>query len=144
MKQIVYIFIISLFVTSCTSRTIYKKPKNLIEKEKMINLWTDIYIAKGARTVKTKDLKKNINYIPFVLEKYKVDSTQFSESNIYYISRIDEYEKMFQEVENRLEKLKKKYQPTVSLNDSVLLEKAPVELIDKKNRKKLLEEKVKN
>lgn len=101
---------------SCTSRTIYKKPKNLIEKDQMIDLWTDIYIAKGARSVKTKDLRKNIDYIPLILKKYNIDSSSFSESNIYYTSKIDDYEKMFEEVQERLKALKEVYQPKDSLS----------------------------
>ncbi len=100
---------------SCTSRTIYKKPKNLIEREQMIDLWTDIYIAKGARSVKTKTLRKNIDYIPLILKKYNIDSSSFSESNIYYTSKIDDYEKMFEEVQERLKALKEVYKPKDSI-----------------------------
>ena len=113
---------------SCTSRTIYKKPENLIDKEKMITVWTDLYIAAGAKSVKTKTLRNKINYIPLVLESHKIDSIQFSESNIYYTSRIDEYEKMFKEVQKRLKELKELYDPETEL-DSIL----------KKNKKEMLD-----
>ncbi len=113
MKKLRYIFFLSILVLSCTSRTIYKKPKNLIDKEKMITIWTDIYIAAGARSVKTKSLRNKINYIPLVLELHAIDSIQFSKSNIYYTSRIDEYEKMFEEVQNRLKEQKDRYDPEV-------------------------------
>ncbi len=106
-------------MVSCTSKTIYKKPDKLIEKEKMIDIWTDIYIARGARLVHTKDLRKNINYLPLVFEKHKIDSTQFSESNFYYTSKIDEYQKMFEEVKKRLEAKKEIYQPKSEM-DSII------------------------
>ncbi len=153
MKKISILFLIAIIIGSCTSRTIYKKPKNLIDKEKMINIWTDLYIARGARSVKTISLKKNINYVPMVLEKYQIDSTQFSKSNIYYTSRIEEYEKMFTEVQNRLEILKKEYTLAVNIDslraikrDSLgIIEPIPLEPLDtlekiKENKKqKLLE-----
>lgn len=119
MKQVIYIFFILIILVSCTSRTIYKKPENLIGKEKMITIWTDLYIAMGAKSVKTKTLKKENNYIPLVLEKYKIDSIQFSKSNIYYTSRIEEYEKMFEEVQKRLDDLKSIYNPETEL-DSII------------------------
>ena len=119
MKQVVYIFFILITLVSCTSRTIYKKPENLIGKEKMIKIWTDLYIAIGAKSVKTKTLEKDNNYIPLVLEKYKIDSIQFSKSNIYYTSRIEEYEKMFEEVQKRLDDLKNIYDPETEL-DSII------------------------
>ena len=94
---------------SCTSNTIYKKPDHLIGKERMIEIWTDIYIARGAKHIKTKDLRKNINYIPLVLKKHQIDSLQFSESNLYYTSKIDDYENIFLEVEKRLKEKQEIY-----------------------------------
>ncbi|MDH5414275.1 MAG: DUF4296 domain-containing protein [Flavobacteriaceae bacterium] len=119
MKRIFYIIFLLLFLGSCTSRTIYKKPENLIDKEQMIQIWTDIYIATAARSQKTIALEKDKNYMPMVLKNHKIDSVQFSESNIYYTSRIDEYEKMFEEVQKRLKELKEPYDPETEL-DSIL------------------------
>ena len=119
MKQVIYIFLILFTLLSCTSRTIYKKPENLIAKEKMITIWTDLYMAMGAKSVQTTTLEKEKNYIPIVLEKYKIDSVQFSKSNIYYTSRIEEYEKMFQEVQKRLNDLKNIYDPETKM-DSII------------------------
>jgi len=144
MKNIIYFFFVVILFVSCTSRTIYKKPKNLIGKDKMIALWTDIYIAKGAYSVKMKDSRKNINYIPLVLEKHEVDSIQFSQSNVYYTSRIAEYEKMFEEVRKRLEEIKKPYLPESKPRKDSLLIKEPKDKLNKYPRKKLLQEKVKN
>lgn len=121
MKLTIYIFFIFFTLASCTSRTIYKKPENLIGKEKMINIWTDLYIAIGAKSVKTKKLEKNKNYIPIVLEKYKIDSIQFSKSNIYYTSRIEEYEEMFEEVQKRLNELKNIYSPETEIDSLIRL-----------------------
>lgn len=119
MKKSVSIFLLLLIIFSCTSRTIYKKPDNLISEEKMIEIWTDIYIARGAKFIKTKDLRKNINYIPLVFKKHQIDSLQFSESNLYYTSTIDDYEKMFLEVEKRLKEQQEIYNPKSEL-DSII------------------------
>ncbi|WP_117880135.1 DUF4296 domain-containing protein [Aureibaculum luteum] len=121
MKKLVYPFLAFLFIVSCTSKTIYKKPDNLIEKDQMIKIWTDIYIARGARSVQTIDKKNNINYLPLVFEKYKIDSSQFSESNLFYTSKIDDYQKMFEEVNRRLKEKKEIYQPETEM-DSIINE----------------------
>ncbi|MBJ2174110.1 DUF4296 domain-containing protein [Aureibaculum sp. A20] len=121
MKKLLYPFLAFLFIVSCTSKTIYKKPDNLIEKDQMIKIWTDIYIARGARSVQTIDKRNNINYLPLVFEKYKIDSTQFSESNLFYTSKIDDYQKMFEEVNRRLKEKKKIYQPETEM-DSIINE----------------------
>jgi len=123
---------------SCTSRTIYKKPKNLVSKEQMVDLWVDITIANGARNKKNKKAQREINYMPFIYKKYNIDSTRFMESNIYYTSKIEEYEKMFQEVEVKLKKIKEIYDPLSKGIDPEL----PIWKRDsiRNSRKKLLEE----
>ena len=128
MKQLINIIILSLFIASCTSKTIYKKPDNLIEKDKMMDIWTDIYIARGARSVQTKELRKNINYLPLVFDKYKIDSAQFSKSNIYYTSKIDDYQKMFEEVNKRLVTQKDIYLPKAELDSISASSRAEMEL----------------
>lgn len=128
MKPLTSIIIASFFIVCCTSKTIYKKPDNLIEKEKMIKIWTDIYIARGARTVPTKELKKNINYLPLVFEKYKIDSAQLNESNLYYTSKIDDYQKMFDEVNKRLVTEKEIFQPNIELDSISASQRAQIDL----------------
>lgn len=112
-----------MILASCTSRTIYKKPDNLIGKEKMIIVWTDLYIAMGAKSVKTITGENEINYIPLVLKKHKIDSIQFSKSNIYYTSRIEEYEEMFEEVQKRLKEVKNIYDPETELDSIIRISK---------------------
>lgn len=116
MRSILHIAVVFIFL-SCTSRTIYKKPNDLISKGQMIDLWTDIYIAQGARSVKNKKLERKVNYMPFVYEKYKIDSARFMRSNIYYTSKVEIYEEMFQKVEKRLNDLLGQYDPDMAGND---------------------------
>lgn len=102
MKQFLYSLII-IFLFSCTSNTIYKKPKNLISKDSMLMLLTDMHIAASAKFSKNKNLERDINYMVLVYKKYKIDSTRFKKSNIYYTSRIEEYNEMLKEVKRRLQ-----------------------------------------
>ena len=44
-----------------------------------------------------------------VFDKYKIDSTRFASSNIYYTSNVDEYIEIYQEIEKRLEEVQKLY-----------------------------------
>lgn len=100
-------------MVSCTSRTIYKKPDDLISKNQMINLWTDIYIAYGTRGIKNKKLEQKISYLPLVYNKYKIDSVRFMRSNIYYTSKVELYEEMFKSVEKNLKRLRDSYDPNM-------------------------------
>ena len=108
MKKTVYIIFVIIFI-SCESKVKYDKPDDLISKEQMIDLLTDIHLVNGTTGVKNKDLEKDKNYMSLIYEKYNIDSTQFAASNIYYTANISEYENIFEEVEKRLKNLQDKY-----------------------------------
>ena len=111
LKRFACISFVFLFILSCTSRTIYKKPENLITEDQMVELWTEIILANNAKSVKNLKGQKKINYLPFIYQKYAIDSARFMQSNIYYTSRVEEYEKMFKRVETKLRKTKEIYDP---------------------------------
>jgi len=119
MNKFFYIIILSAFFGACTSNTILKKPKNLIPKEEMVDLLTDIFIANGAMSVKNTNLQRNVNYFPFVFEKHKIDTTRFKESNYYYTSRIDDYDEILGKVDKRLKALKHQYENELKIRDSI-------------------------
>ena len=72
MNKYIYIIIISIFIFSCTSNTILKKPENLMSKDKMVDVLTDMFIASSAENIKNLDLKRKVNYYPLVFEKHKL------------------------------------------------------------------------
>ncbi|WP_181897233.1 DUF4296 domain-containing protein [Lutibacter oceani] len=91
----------------------------MIPKDQMVDLLTDLFIAMNAQTTKNIDLKRNVNYFPLVFEKYKIDSTQFKESNYYYTSKVDDYDDILNEVQVRLETLNEVYKKEKKLKDSI-------------------------
>jgi len=107
---------------ACTSNTIIKKPDNLIPKNQMEDLITDMLIAAGAENIKNIDLERNVNYFPLIFEKYGIDSTRFKESNYYYTSQIDDYEKILKKVDLRLKALKEKLDNEIKLQDSLKID----------------------
>jgi len=119
MNKYTYIFIFSIFLMACTSNTIIKKPENLIPKEQMVDLLTDIFIADGGDNIKNLNLQRNVNYFPFVFEKYQIDTTRFKESNYYYTSRIDDYDEILGKVDTRLKAFKKLYDDEIKSIDSL-------------------------
>lgn len=105
MKQQLAIFLICIFLSSCTSNTIFDAPKDLIPRDTMSLLLQEMMLATSAKFIKNKNQEKNINYMPFVYDKYKIDSTRFEISNFYYMSKIDLYKEI---LENAREDIKKK------------------------------------
>jgi len=99
-----------LLLVSCESKVNYQKPENLIPRDTMIDLLYDMHLAVGTSNLRNKSNEKDRNYMSLVYEKYRIDSTRFAISNIYYTSQAVEYEEMFEEVERRLETLHEQYQ----------------------------------
>lgn len=118
MKQLFCIFLSIIFLSSCTSNTIYKKPKDLIPHEQMVDLLVDMQLAVGAKVVKNIDNKRS-NYMPLIYEKYGVDSGIFARSNFYYSTKIDGYTKILQEVKVRLDTLEVVHENLLRKSDSI-------------------------
>ena len=119
MNKILVLLLVSLFVFSCTSNTIYKEPDNLIPKDSMIVLLVDMQLAVGARSGKNIDDKYGLNYMPLIYEKYKIDSARFVESSFYYSTDIDNYTKILKEVKSRLQKFNTDNELIIEELDSV-------------------------
>ncbi len=119
MKKVFWLFLIFTSLYSCTSNTIYERPKDLIPKDTMVALMTDLYLASASRNLKNIKLQKGVNYIPLVYAKYNIDSLRLKKSNFYYTSTIDEYQKLLEEVKLNLEDQRKKYSRQKKVRDSI-------------------------
>lgn len=132
MKKLSYLLLF-IFLVSCTSNTIFEKPKDLIPKDTMQLLIEDMMIASSAKFVRNKNDETKINYISFIYDKYKIDSLRFQRSNFYYTSKIEVYEKMVEAVKKNLEERKEFYVNVSKKNDSIerdSLKNASLEEVD--------------
>lgn len=144
MRAALYI-VVGLLLVSCTSNTIYKKPENLIPKDSMVSLLTDMYIASSAKNQKNKFLQREKNYVVLVYEKYKIDSTRFDLSNAYYTSKVDEYTDILKRVKSNIDSLDVLYREEQSVKDSLKRTKGKVKLNkDSLYKKKLLPKEIPN
>ncbi|PCI06773.1 MAG: hypothetical protein COB73_09440 [Flavobacteriaceae bacterium] len=123
------LLLLSIFVFSCTSNTIFEKPKNLIPKDSMIDLLVDMQLAVGARSGKNLDGKYGLDYMPLVYEKYRIDSARFTESSFYYSTDIDHYTKILKTVKARLKKMNADNELIVEELDSIKKAKNPKQKI---------------
>jgi hypothetical protein len=110
MNRIISTLILILVVLSCNNIERPKKPDNLISKDKMVDVITDISLMNAAKGLDKDLLEKNaINPANYIYEKYNIDSTQFAASNNYYAYDVKEYEKIYIRVKERLENKKAEY-----------------------------------
>jgi hypothetical protein len=106
MNKAYFIVALILALSACTSNTVIKKPDDLIPKEQMVELLTEMMLATGAEGIRNAEGDRNIDYFPLVFAKYGIDSARFKRSNFYYTSRIDDYEEILSRVDARLKELR--------------------------------------
>lgn len=88
-----------------------KKPDNLIPEDKMVDIMYDMYILNSAKGVNKKLLELNgIMPKEYIFEKYSIDSTQFAESNNYYVYNTKIYESILNEIAKKIDVKKKEYE----------------------------------
>jgi len=105
MKRFILIGLLFSFV-SCNDTI--DKPKNLIEKDKMVDILYDISLLEAIKSQNISGGIKNKDANAYLYKKYKIDSIQLAQSNKYYAADVDGYKKMFEEVKTRLEEQTKK------------------------------------
>jgi hypothetical protein len=118
MRKLSYLFIF-IFLVSCTSNTIFEKPKDLIPRDTMSLLVQEMLIASSSKFIKNKNLEKRVNYMPLVYDRFKIDSTRFQISNLYYMSKIDLYQDIMEDAKNSLKERKAVFDEIKKQNDSV-------------------------
>ena len=76
MKNTHYILVLFL-VFSCTSNTIFEKPKDIIPKDTMSLLIEDMMIASSARLIKTKTNKQTLTICRLFMKFIKLTAPVF-------------------------------------------------------------------
>lgn len=117
MKNFAFIILVLFLAVSC-KKELVKEPKRLIEKEKMIDIMYDLSVLDAIKYQSPLSLD-SLDASPkkFVLKKYKVDSLQFAQSNMYYAADYESYKDMFDQIAKRLEKNQKKADSLVKIEE---------------------------
>ena len=110
MKKLCFSILFFLVLISCQDLGHMEKPENLIPKEKMVEVLTELSLLHGARSYNKNMLEdKGIAPYPYLMQKYGIDSTTLVQSNNYYSENYKEYGVIYEKVKQRLEILLKKY-----------------------------------
>jgi len=82
-------------------------PENLIPEDKMVDILTETYLINAARSFDKRTILENkIKLDSFVYLKFNIDSLQFAQSNAFYTSDLDTYNRIFLKVQERMTGLK--------------------------------------
>ena len=109
MKQSIFFIILTLGLFGCQDVKQPEKPKNLIAKDKMVDILMETYLANAARSIDNKAItSKGIKMDSLVYKKFGIDSLQFVKSNAYYAADVNTYMEIVQKVEARLTGMQQK------------------------------------
>ena len=95
-----------------------KKPEHLIEKSKMMDIMYDLALLEAVKYQNPAILDSNqIRPKQFIYKKYKIDSLQFAQNNIYYAADYKNYKIMFESVVKRIANEKKRVNSVIKLEE---------------------------
>jgi hypothetical protein len=113
--------VVMLFGVSSCYNTDIKKPDHLISKNKFMKMMEDIYVAQAMSFDQSTDsVKKKITQTDLyyaVLKKYNIPDTVFIRSLIYYSSFPKDYEKMHEQIMNKMKEAEAQFKPNGKLNE---------------------------
>lgn len=118
------ILIVAIGFGACQNVQQPEEPKNLIGKDKMVDVLTEAYLANAARSIDNKTiLAEGIKMDSLFYSKFEVDSLQFVQSNAFYAADVNVYIDIFQAVETRLDNMVKNLDSIrsagIKFNDSI-------------------------
>ncbi|WP_162126569.1 DUF4296 domain-containing protein [Flavobacterium phycosphaerae] len=106
MKRSLVMVCLLFSLLSCSNGV--EKPKNLIDKDKMVDVLYDLSLLEAIKTQHIGGGISNKNANEYIYKKYKIDSVQLAQSNKYYASDVEEYKKIFEKVKAKLDEQNKK------------------------------------
>lgn len=105
-KKILLFLVVLSMLFSC-KKELVKTPNRIIEKDKMVDIMYDLALLEAIKIQNPSSLDSiKINSNDYIFKKYKIDSLQFAQNNIYYAADYKEYKKMFEKIKSRLDKNK--------------------------------------
>lgn len=105
MKQITAL-LITILLFSCNTN---KTPDYVIPQDDMVNIIIDMHLADGLFTI--SDIRKkvaradSINYYDAIFDRYGYTRHDFDTSVFYYSKNINEYDKIYEDVLNKLNQM---------------------------------------
>lgn len=106
MNKIIICFVLVSLIFSCKEAVI-KIPENLIEKEVMVDILYDLSLLEAINFQTSKPLEAyKLTPSQYIYQKYKIDSLQFAQNNMYYAADYKAYKKMNEQINTRLDKNK--------------------------------------
>ncbi|MFV8226383.1 DUF4296 domain-containing protein [Christiangramia aquimixticola] len=106
-KHKIFILFFLCSFLSCQDIDKTERPDDLIPEPKMIDVLTELSLVHAAKNYNKYKLEQiGIEPDNYVFEKFKIDSIQFQQSSDYYADNYVQYERIYDSVRARIQKLK--------------------------------------
>ncbi len=115
MRKLLFIVsIVILFAATGCDKPPVPKPKNLVDREKMVEMLADIHLAEAAfNNLRHRDSiveeSSSADFYYSILDKHAVQDTVFEKSFVFYASQPRQFEKMYRESMNKLNEIEQEY-----------------------------------
>ncbi len=98
LNRISCLFLISLLMSSCAQDFI-RKPDPFLKQETMVDIYYELAVLNSLRTITPAEVQSSgIQSMPYIYEKFGIDSTVLMQNTEYYISRPDAYSAIYDSV----------------------------------------------
>ena len=120
MKKLFLTYLFLFILNSCQTAEKVEKPDNLLTKDEMVNILSDIAILKSASDVNSNRLSNFIDTpFDYVAQKYQVDSLTISKNIEYYNFQFNDNLSIYKQVEERIKNKKEKIDSINTIIDSL-------------------------
>ncbi|MBZ9629954.1 DUF4296 domain-containing protein [Salegentibacter sp. LM13S] len=107
LKKLFLLFFVVVAFVACQDIDKSERPGDLIPEDKMIDVIAEISLMQSARNFNKRIFENTgIKGREYIYEKYDIDSVQFKHSNDYYADNYEIYQRIYDSVKNRFEKMK--------------------------------------
>ena len=105
MKRFLIISFLVLFA-ACSNVEKAPKPKQLLSKEEMAIILSDLYIIEGAiSSNRSSYIETGVQPSSYIYDKYDIDSVMFKENLNYYNDRVEDYLFIMDKIQDDLKSL---------------------------------------
>ena len=120
MKKILFIYLFLIISGSCQTAEKVEKPDNLLSKDEMVSILSDIAVLKSASDVNSNRLSNFIDTpFDYVTQKYQVDSLTIAKNIEYYNFQFNDNLSIYRQVEEHIKIKKEKIDSVNIIIDSL-------------------------
>ena len=120
MKKVNLVFLLFLILNSCQTAEKVEKPDNLLSKDEMVNILSDIAVLKSANDINSNRLSNFIDTpFDYITQKYQVDSLTIVKNLEYYNFQFNDNLSIYRQVEENIKIRKERIDSINTIVDSL-------------------------